>query len=120
MTDNDRETDRFESAFRKWASRAPSTSSSDGARHVVARVGSTGRLTLAGVWAQRLAVACGLVLVAASGVLIWRSQTPPAAPTATAEATPMLPDNVVIFWLDAETPVYFVVGPMSDDAGGTP
>jgi len=29
-----------------------------------------------------------------------------------------LPDNVVQWWLDPDTPVYFVIGPAEPDEGG--
>jgi hypothetical protein len=120
MTDNDNRMARFEARFRQWANRAPGTLPTDAARRVTARIAAHGRPNRVSVWAQRLAVACGIVLVTASGVLLWKSQAPPPMPASSAEAPPVLPDNVVIFWLDAETPVYFVVRPLEDASGGTP
>jgi len=121
MTDDDRPSNRFEAAFRAWARRAPVTPADVAAKRVGARIDASSRHAPGpAVWVQRLAVACGLVLVVASGVLLWRNGTPPPIPSPAVEVPPMLPDNVVIFWLDAETPVYFIVKPVSDDPGGTP
>jgi hypothetical protein len=121
MTDQDRQTDRFDAALREWARGAPRTPARVAARRVSARIGTAGhRGTRTTAWVPRLAAACGLALAVASGALLWRSGTPAPAPTPAVDAPPVLPENVVVFWLDANTPVYFVVGPPGDPAGGTP
>lgn len=121
MTDNDRQTDRFETALREWARRETRTPPRVAAQRVASSIAATNRrASWATAWAPRLAAACGLVLAVGSGVLLWRNATPPPTPSPAVDAPPVLPENVVVFWLDAETPVYFVVSPLGDTAGGTP
>lgn len=120
MTDRDSRTDRFDAEFREWAREPPRTPAQAAARRVTARLGEARpHGPTMGRWAPRVAVACGLALIAASGVLLWRPPAPAPPASATADAPPVLPDNVVVFWLDPETPVYFVVAPI-EDIGGTP
>ena len=121
MTNQDRQTDRFDTEFREWAREVPRTPAHVAARQVKARLDEPGRrASRSGTWAPRLAAACGLVLIVASGVLLWRPGTPTAPTPTSADALPVLPENVVVFWLDADTPVYFVVAPLGDSSGGTP
>ena len=121
MNEHDRDADRFEPAFREWARRSPRTPAAAAARRVVARVGATGRgASRTGRWVPRLAAACALAVVVGSGVALWRIGSVPTAPSPAADAPPVLPENVVVFWLDPETPVYFVVAPLGDATGGTP
>jgi hypothetical protein len=120
MTDH-REPDHFDEAFSAWARRAPSTPADVAARRMAARLADASQAAAgAGAWARRIAVTCGVVLVVASGVLLWRSEAPPPRPSPAVEVLPVLPDNVVIFWLDPETPVYFVVSAAGDVPGGIP
>jgi hypothetical protein len=49
---------------------------------------------------------------------VWIGLRPPTAPGRQALVTPPpLPENVVQWWLDDQTPVYFVLGP-ADSKGG--
>lgn len=121
MTENDRDPDRFDDALREWARRPPRATAPVAARRVTARLGPSDRSAgRAAVWVPRLAAACGLALVVASGALLWRNAPPPPAPSPAADAPPVLPENVVVFWLDPDTPVYFVVRPLEDAQGATP
>jgi hypothetical protein len=109
--------------IRNWGRRPPVTAGSTAARQVMARL--EGRAARA-PWVQRLAYAAA----AAAAVLVaWivlgpapRVETPPAATSVPAmrPEVPSLPSNVVQFWLDAETPVYFVTGPLEPIERGSP
>jgi hypothetical protein len=110
--DRDRNGSRFDEAFRRWAQRPPSTAPEVAATRVVARLGRrTGvalrwRLALAG--ALLLGIPLALWLIPRNGEAL-----PPAmpAPAATVMSSLPLDDNVVLSWLDPETPVYFVMSP---------
>lgn len=121
MTDQERQTDRFDAGFREWAREVPRTPAPVAARRVAARLEEPGRRAPRfGTWALRLAAACGLAVVVASGALMRRPGAPTSPPSPAVDAPPVLPENVIVFWLDPETPVYFVVGPLADTTGGTP
>ena len=121
MTGDDRPRDQqFDGAFREWAQQDPRTPAAVARQRVAARITAAGRPSPAAAWPRRLALAFALALVATSGAFLWRATTPTPAPAPAAEALPVLPDNVVQFWLDSETPVYFIVGPAGDAPGGTP
>jgi hypothetical protein len=120
MTDDDRDTDRFQPALREWARKPPGTPAAVAGQRVAARIAAARpRSAWTGTWAPRLAAACAVTVVLA-GVLVWRTGPLPPTVSPVVDAPPVLPENVVVFWLDAETPVYFVVAPLGDSAGGTP
>jgi anti-sigma-K factor RskA len=134
MTDEHRASDQLERALREWANAPPRTPAAEAARRVRARVtdgrwrasraGRRARATTTqasrGLGWRRLALACVLVLAVAAAALLWRGPRPsPPVPSVT-DAPPVLPENVVVFWLDAETPVYFVVSPVAGPPGETP
>lgn len=65
-----------------------------------------------------LVAAATAVVLALAGALGRRGG---GAPWPTVERTVIvepLPDNIVLWWLDPETPVYFVVGPPTTHEGG--
>lgn len=124
--DADRETSPVDELVRALASQPLRTSPQEAARRVVERIDGEPRSRIGWRWA---AVAASLAVAVVVGLVVERRQTPqtPAtslpiapAPVATLDAPPPLPDNVVQFWLDSETPVYFIVGPAGDAPGGTP
>jgi len=106
----------FEAHLRVWGARAPTTPPHAAGAAVVARLSRWPRRALA----FRLATAVAAVALALSGVLIARHGSPRSTPSAEPLASiHPLPDNVVQFWLDAETPVYFVMGPERPNQGGS-
>jgi hypothetical protein len=102
--------ERIERALREWGQRPPSTQPQTAARQVVARLRAERSPT---VWRQPLLAAAGLALVATTVWLGVRMIEPPPRfdSRVVDEAPPPLPENVVLWWLDSETPVYFVTGP---------
>ncbi len=94
-------------AWRRWAGRPPRLSPEDAARRVQSRIAvaerpARFRLALAG--------ACAVLVLAAGA---WLATRPRSPQTRSASAmTPPLPENVVVWWLDPETPVYFVTQPV--------
>lgn len=107
----------FDEAFRDWGRRPSRTAPEVAAIRVAARLGSrTGRALR---W--RLAVVTATAMLLGIPLALWLiphgggppSTTPPpsAANPAAAMLTPPLDDNVVLSWLDPDTPVYFLLSP---------
>ena len=65
------------------------------------------------------AAIAALLVVAAVMHRVPRRETPASPPTAAPPvmAVEPLPDNVVLWWVDPETPVYFVVAPAATNGG---
>jgi len=124
MTDGRDEMDRFDAALRGWGARAPRMPADAAAARVVERIGQRSARGEAGVRARQWVMAtaaAALVALVAGAAWLWRD-APPAAPPASGavDLPPALPENVVQFWLDSQTPVYFVTGPLQGPRGGTP
>lgn len=125
MTGKRNEGDRFDAALRDWGGRGPRTPAATAAARVVSQIGAPSAQGHAG-WRVRpfmTAVAAAALVAVVAGVVWWSRDAGPArAPSGrtAAELPPTLPENVVQFWLDAETPVYFVTGPLQGPRGGTP
>jgi len=112
--------ERFEEDLRRWGSRPPATPPEEAARQLTAMLPPVAaRLP---VWRMAAAAAAVLLLVCGSwaGLRFGGGDMPvphPAdGPGHTAEfVPPPLDENVVLWWLDDKTPVYFVLN--SGDAG---
>ena len=114
MTTNHRDLERRITA---WGRRRPATPAATAARRVVAHL--AGRSTPRR-WPRRAAVATAASL---AGLGLWFTLGQPpqvTPPPAAIEALPPLPANVVQFWLDPVTPVYFVTGPLEPVERGLP
>ncbi|MGD8375218.1 MAG: hypothetical protein PVF68_03685 [Acidobacteriota bacterium] len=107
----------FDEAFRDWGRRPSPTAPEVAATRVVARLESRAGRALR--W--RFAVVIATTMLLGIPLALWLmphgggplSTTPPtrAAHPAAAMPTPPLDDNVVLSWLDPETPLYFVLSP---------
>lgn len=121
--------------LREWGQRPPRTPAATAARRIVSRV-MAGR-PAAHKEPRRLILAAGTV--AALLLAAWWGfgprgdapvdrgpHTPPTMEVDVArlaspgDLPPPLPENVVQFWLDPETPVYFVTGPAQPGERGLP
>ncbi|MEW6338149.1 MAG: hypothetical protein ACOY3Y_20485 [Acidobacteriota bacterium] len=102
----------FESALRDWGERPPQTPPGVAARRLVLPARVPSRLPL---W--QLAAAAVLVWGVFLGA--WYGAFGPAVGPAVTVSTVMepLPDNVMVFWVDAQTPVYFVLSPLGSPKG---
>lgn len=101
----------FESALRQWGSRPPKTRPDAAARRLILPARVPPRLPL---W--QLAAAAALVW----GVFLggWYGAPEPApVPVTAAMIMEPLPDNVMVFWVDAQTPVYFILNPPVSEKG---
>jgi hypothetical protein len=117
MTPEHPDLDRLDDDLRQWGRRAPRTSAASAARQVVARLA---RQAPGPAWPRRVAVATATSLVAAA---VWVALVQPphvTHPTSAVDQPLQLPENVVLFWLDSETPVYFVTGPPDAVRRGSP
>ncbi len=113
--DGDRDWRRFEAGLREWAAREPRTPPEQAARRVLERLDA--RRPTAGRW--WLAAAAVLAVVALLGFW-WAARRGSPAPTAvgTVYRSPLAPEGVVLWWIDPDTPVYFVLGPERPLRGG--
>ncbi len=103
---------RVTAAWQRYAERPARLSPSEARRQVLSRLPARPAPVALRVWA--LAAATVLVCVG-----LWLGLRPTSAPARQALATPPpLPENVVQWWLDDQTPVYFVLSPQ-DSKGGS-
>lgn len=106
--------DRFESALEAWGKRPPRTPPEHAATRVLA---SLPRQAGGRRWWRPVWVAATTLLLAVAVWLVPSRQAPHIAQNGIAPAP--LDDNVVMWWLDDETPVYFVLEPSEDSKEGT-
>ena len=109
----------FDRALREWGGQPPRTPAGTAATRLKACLGSrANRMRPWGLVAGAatvLVIVGGMWLVSLDGS---RAPVPldPAAPAPPPTAAP-LGDNVVLWWLDADTPVYFVIEPPRSGGG---
>jgi hypothetical protein len=109
---HDHELESFDEALCAWANRPSASDAMRAARRILAALPEPTELFL---W-RRLAAAAALIVLVFLGAWFGaRSHTP--APAVLAMATPPLPENVMVFWIDSETPVYFVLSPPGSPKG---
>lgn len=121
MTSERPDLEGLEDRIRQWGRRPPNTAAATAARRVVARLGARpGAREESRPWLRRVAFAAAASLAA---LALWfvLAQPPRSVPeSASVDLPPTLPENVVMFWLDADTPVYFVTGPPDPVERGLP
>jgi hypothetical protein len=112
MTTDPRDPDRLEARIKEWGRRDPATPAATASRRVVQRLADQARPR---PWPRRIGVAAAACLAGLAVWVTWPLDHPPRGtrPPLAAEAPAPLPSNVVQFWLDPETPVYFVTGPLA-------
>jgi hypothetical protein len=105
---------RFEKEFRDWAARDPRTEPGKAARLVLEKLPAR-RRAIAPWWLAAAAVA-----LAALGVSLWlaRDGRPASASFGTVVSSPVLREDVVVWWIEPDTPVYFVLGQDGRGMGG--
>jgi len=108
--------DRFEAEFRQWGRRSAGTAPGTAATRILARI-RAGRPRARPAWGLAWAAAVALALAGSWLIGGLSPRAPSPTPTAGYGAVP-LPDNVVLWWLDPETPVYFVIRPAEPGEGG--
>ena len=107
--------DRFDEDLRAWASRPSATDPARAARRVLAAlpVSKASRPLL-----QLLAVASVLIAIILGALLGAPHLQMQPTRTAQADAPAQLDERVVQFWIDPQTPVYFVLRPLGSAPGG--
>ncbi len=113
--DGERDWRRFEAGLREWARREPRTTPETAAGRVLDRLPARRRKS--GAW--WLAAAAAVVLAGLAGVW-WAARDGHPAPTVvgTVVRAPVLEEGVVVWWIEPDTPVYFVLGPERSGTGG--
>jgi hypothetical protein len=128
--------EQFEHQFRQWGRRPAETRADEGARRVVANLaarrgpdGQEGKLAQQGLLPARLSwrtLATASAVSLLVGALVWlqpgADRTSGSGAVSRGEEVvpgdivgiPLQDENVVLWWLDARTPVYFV---MQQDGG---
>ena len=107
----DQKPDRFDESFKSWAERSPRTPAHEAARQVVAQLPERRRgWSVTGSGWRIATAAAGLALLLVVG---WATLPRPPGPSAALQevALPPLPADVVLLWLDEETPLYLTVAP---------
>jgi hypothetical protein len=103
---------QFDAAFRAWVERPLDTPPDLAAARVRARLRQRSTAEVFPGLALRVAASITVALTIGVGLrVLW---SPPPARLAVGAAdvpAPPLPANVMVFWLDPETPVYFVTHP---------
>ena len=113
----DRRQDRFEEAFKSWARRSPQTPADEAARLVRDRLPERrARGWYSGNPQRLVTAAAGLALLLVVG---WYTMPESSGPSSSQEevALPPLSDDVVLLWLDDETPLYLTVAPPATKGG---
>jgi hypothetical protein len=105
---------RFEEEYREWAGREPRTEPRRAARLLVATLPDR-RRAVARPWLAAAAVALALL-----GASLWmaRHGRPSSTVVGTVAPSPVLQEGVVLWWIEPDTPVYFVLGPDEHGTGG--
>jgi len=116
MIDEPDAPDRLEQALRAWGRRPPRIPASRAARQVVEKLRPRGSAVGTVRWALATAVATLTVLAVLLGPR--GPQDGPSPTPLTRQAPVPLPENVVQWWLDADTPVYFILRPQGEPIGG--
>jgi hypothetical protein len=106
----------FDRAFSAWARRPLEVPPEEGARRVQAAIERSRRPTPARVV---LMLAAAVVLALAAWLAVRSALTPaPQQQQAQLEPPIVLEEDVVVWWLDPETPVYFSLPQARGDEGG--
>jgi hypothetical protein len=103
----------FDRAFTAWARRPVPTPPEEGARLVRSAIERSRRPSPVRTW---LALAAAVVLALAAWLAV--RPTPPTQQQAQLEPPIVLEEDVVVWWLDPETPVYFSLPQARGDEGG--
>jgi len=108
--------DAFDEALRRLAARAPGISAGEAARAVLAHLpDSRGGHTF-----RHIVAVAALVIFAVAGAWLGTHHTTSMInPSAEELATPPLASDVVVFWIDSDTQVYFLLSPVGSETGET-
>lgn len=112
--------DSFERAFKSWAERPPATPPDQAAARVVSRLPERkGRFWLVGSQLRFAATAAALMIALVVGWVTLRPEPPAAIPATSEVVLPPLEENVVLLWLDEQTPLYLTVAAPAAKGGSS-
>jgi len=109
--EHEQNVEQFEERLRRWGGRPPSLAPAHAASRIVGRLPERRGAT---PWLRLAAVAAMLAVIV---VGVWRT-APRRERLAASTLSVAGSDDVVQFWLDPETPVYFVLPPFGGETGG--
>ena len=113
----DREMERFDEALKAWAERPLETPPDEAVQELLAHLPEKQTGAWLADWRWRLATATtGLALLVMVG---WATLFEDPGPSTIGEevALPPLHEDVVLLWLDEETPLYLTVAPPATEGG---
>jgi hypothetical protein len=117
---NEERRDNFDQVFKSWAERLPETPPNQAAAQVVGQLTEQGGNTLfVGSRMRFAAAAATLMLAVVVGWMTLRPEPPAAVPATTEVALPPLEENVILLWLDEQTPLYLTVAPPATKGGSS-
>ena len=115
MSDPERE--HFDKAFKSWAGQPPVTPPDRAARQVLAGIAERRQQSwLPGHWLPAASAAAALMLVLVIGWVTLPNATAPRVDARPVHLPP-LEENVVLLWLDDQTPLYLTVAPPATKGG---
>ncbi|MEW6367384.1 MAG: hypothetical protein AB1714_22370 [Acidobacteriota bacterium] len=95
----------FEEAFREWGRRPARMPAHIASQRIASKLDQRRRKPR---W-RWLAAAAAIVFAVAGAWLLWQQALPDSRPPSMEITQPALDENVVLWWLDSNTPVYFVI-----------
>ena len=111
---------RFDEALRDWAGAEPRTPAGQAAQQVMARLPEPrSQRWHTSSWLPLASAAAGLALMLVVGWALLPGTEVPSTPVPSAAeiALPPLQENVVLLWLDDQTPLYLTVAPPATQGG---
>jgi ferric-dicitrate binding protein FerR (iron transport regulator) len=106
----------FDEALRRLAARAPTISAGEAARAVLAHLPDSRR----GSGFRHIAAVAALFAFVVFGAWLGtRHTTSRLNPSAEELATSPLTSDVMVFWIDPDTQVYFLLSPVGSETGET-
>ncbi len=114
VEERDQSEREFERTFRQWGSRTARLPARAASERLASRLHPR-RRTPGWRW---LAAAAAIVFAVAGAWLLWQQALPDSRPPGMKITQPALDENVVLWWLDSKTSVYFVITTSDSSAGG--
>jgi hypothetical protein len=110
--------DDFDRELRQWASRPARLTPREAARQVEARINGARRRPAFDFDFGYAAAILAVLALLAFRLNVDRAPDAPALASSPTTVFAPLPENMVLWWIDPDTPVYFAVAPPEGEQGG--